>query len=691
VSFLTPLYILGLAAISLPILFHLIRRTPRGRKAFSSLMFLSASPPRLTRRSRLDNLLLLLLRALAIGLLALGFSRPFFREAVNLTLDDARSRRVAIVLDTSASMQRGELWERAKSKVRDVLTALEPGDEVAFFTFHDLVETKIDFSSTPGESRADQAELVRHAVSQTAPSWGGTNVGLAIVTASDALGVANDLQQSDAAMQIVLISDMQKGARLDALQAYEWPRNVSLSVERVAPANRSNATLRVLANDEEAVSSELRVKVTNSSASSVDQFYLGWSSADDNQDALALYVPPGQSRVVRVARDERNADSGKMVLRGDDTPFDNTFHTVPLEKERLTVAYLGDDEADDPEGLRYYLELAMADTFQREIEFVGPEDGSPFAKFGGAPGQPADMIVLAQLVPQELLVQLKRYVEHGGCLLSVIKEREAAVQLVTFVDDIQVGDREEKSRDEYVMLGEINFSHPLFSAFAKPQYNDFTKIHFWNHIRMEMPDNDSTQVVARFDDGSPAIWEKRLGDGKLVVMTSGWNPLDSQLALSTKFVPLVTGILDQASGTTDVLPSYAVYDRVAVPHSGDSDVTVTKPDGEQVKLSGEQADFKQTDQPGIYHVRFADRQQSFAVNLAASECDTSLLDNERLEELGVQLGRQATQSEELDRQRQLRDVELEGRQNVWRWLIVAAMGVLLIETWLAGRHSRAGG
>ena len=88
-SFLTPLYILGLAAISLPILFHLIRRTPRGRKAFSSLMFLSASPPRLTRRSRLDNLLLLLLRALAIGLLALGFSRPFFREAVNLTLGHA--------------------------------------------------------------------------------------------------------------------------------------------------------------------------------------------------------------------------------------------------------------------------------------------------------------------------------------------------------------------------------------------------------------------------------------------------------------------------------------------------------------------------------------------------------------------------------------------------------------------------
>ena len=54
-SLLMPLYIAGLAAISLPLIFHLIRRSPRGQVVFSSLMFLSRSPPRLTRRSRLDQ------------------------------------------------------------------------------------------------------------------------------------------------------------------------------------------------------------------------------------------------------------------------------------------------------------------------------------------------------------------------------------------------------------------------------------------------------------------------------------------------------------------------------------------------------------------------------------------------------------------------------------------------------------
>ena len=76
-SFLTPLYILGALAIAAPIVFHLIRRTPRGEVPFSSLMFLSPSPPRLTRRSRLDHWLLLLLRAAALCLLAFAFARPF--------------------------------------------------------------------------------------------------------------------------------------------------------------------------------------------------------------------------------------------------------------------------------------------------------------------------------------------------------------------------------------------------------------------------------------------------------------------------------------------------------------------------------------------------------------------------------------------------------------------------------------
>src|SRR5262249_14061873 len=74
-SFLTPLYALGVLAVAAPVVFHLIRRSPRGEVPFGSLMFLSPTPPRLTRRSRLDQVVLLLLRAAALCLLALAFTR----------------------------------------------------------------------------------------------------------------------------------------------------------------------------------------------------------------------------------------------------------------------------------------------------------------------------------------------------------------------------------------------------------------------------------------------------------------------------------------------------------------------------------------------------------------------------------------------------------------------------------------
>jgi len=75
------LFLLGATAIALPIIFHLIRRTSRERMAFSSLMFLRPTPPRVTKRNRLENVFLLLLRCLVFCLLALAFARTVFSTA----------------------------------------------------------------------------------------------------------------------------------------------------------------------------------------------------------------------------------------------------------------------------------------------------------------------------------------------------------------------------------------------------------------------------------------------------------------------------------------------------------------------------------------------------------------------------------------------------------------------------------
>jgi hypothetical protein len=61
---------------------------------------------------------------------------------------------------------------------------------------------------------------------------------------------------------------------------------------------------------------------------------------------------------------------------------------------------------------------------------------------------------------------------------------------------------------------------------------------------------------------------------------------------------------------------------------------------------------------------------------------------EQLEQLGVKRGLDLTRAERLSRIRQQRDTELEGRQKVWRWLLVGCLVLLIVETLWAARAAR---
>src|ERR1041384_7613102 len=103
-SFLAPLFLLGGLAVTLPIVFHLIRRTSREKMPFSSLMFLQPFPPRVTKRSRLENIWLLILRCIVLCLLAFAFARPYLQKPASASADNSEMRTVLVVLDDSASM-----------------------------------------------------------------------------------------------------------------------------------------------------------------------------------------------------------------------------------------------------------------------------------------------------------------------------------------------------------------------------------------------------------------------------------------------------------------------------------------------------------------------------------------------------------------------------------------------------------
>jgi len=79
-SFLTPLFLLGLSALAIPVLIHLIQRERRRVVSFPSLMFLRRIPYQSVRRRSIRHWLLLLLRAAAVLIIVAAFARPFFPQ-----------------------------------------------------------------------------------------------------------------------------------------------------------------------------------------------------------------------------------------------------------------------------------------------------------------------------------------------------------------------------------------------------------------------------------------------------------------------------------------------------------------------------------------------------------------------------------------------------------------------------------
>ena len=158
-SFLAPLFLFGALAVALPVVFHLIRRTSKEKITFSSLMFLQPTPPRVTRRNRLENIFLLVLRCLVLCFLALGFGRPFFQKPMAPESPTGIGRKIVLLVDSSASMRRQNLWPLALANAEAVLTATSPADQVALFTFDQQAHSLVSFEQWSSMNSGERAAL----------------------------------------------------------------------------------------------------------------------------------------------------------------------------------------------------------------------------------------------------------------------------------------------------------------------------------------------------------------------------------------------------------------------------------------------------------------------------------------------------------------------------------------------------
>ena len=703
-TWLFPLYLLGAGAILLPILLHLRRRAPKDRVVFSSLMFLEKSPQLFTKRSKLEQLLLLALRCLALLLLALMFARPFIRGRSDASLS-GKGEAVVLLLDASASMRRDDLWPRAVAAIEERVRKAKPVDRIAVVRFDR--ESKILWSfDQDSKSVGARVASVQAALKSEKPGWAATDLGQALVDAAGRFQQNASTTQATASKRIVLVSDLQDGARLDALRGFALPDDVEVEVAQVTLPRTDNLTLSLAATESDDDSAKIemsasrvvpgaRVRVSNVRESKAESFSLKWE--DGPSDRLEGYLPAGASRVMRspprtadvpprsrdisvppAGESERDknvpAAWGVLALSGDAWDFDNRIFLAPPQPREARVTFIGGNgSANEAASPLYYLTRALQPTASLKpvLEVGGKLTGASLAFVQGGAVEP------------QVMASLKQWVEQGGFGVFVLPADASATEISVLTDAKSLAVTESTGA-EYAMLGDVNVTHPLLRPFADSRLRDFTKIRFWHHRLVKWKEDEANKplVLARFDNGDPAMLLWPRGKGKLLVLAAGWHPADSQLALSTKFVPLLFGWLEAAGFSHEASQSLLVGDALPV---GAAKSSIVRPDGTTIDQA---AGLLRADMPGFFKITQGGESRIIAVNLPPEEGRTHPMEPQKLAEAGVKLevagGRVAAALTAEEKQR-LDATEEEARQRMWLWVLVLLLAILVWETWLAGR------
>jgi len=680
-SFLTPLYLLGALGLAIPIILHLLHDRPKNKQEFGSLMFLGKTKPPVDRKRRPTHLLLLLLRCLALLLLVFAFARPF--TTVDDPADAARRDRqwVTVLLDRSASMQRGDLWQQAKAKVQTALGQLGPGDRFTLIAYDDSTASLAEIKSWLGS--ASKAEVNTQLERLPKPGFGGSNLGQALVFVVEAIQEAEPEadEQPLARREIIVISDLQKGSRLDAVQGYEWPTGIRVTLEQIGEDDQGNAGIEQVASRMPwaTAGAAPSFRISNSANGMSDELeFLAHTTAGETLSQI-VHVPPGLSRVVELPGEWEGKTVERLAIRGDAAEFDNQFHFAQSRQQTVRIVYIGEDKPNDAEGSLFYLKSAFqkSSTLGFQVEAVSGKSTDPLPE--------ADLFVIGDAVDDPLAQALGQAIEGGSTALMVVQSPSQAANLGQWLGTEGVVIRDIASSD-YALLHSLKLDEPVLAVFRDARFSDFTNLHFWKHRELQNLPDEGIDVLARFDSGAPAWLAARRGDGRLLVMASGWTPADSQLALSTKFIPLLYSILQPVLEGKTQSRQFVVGREVNVTRFNNGqaggDVTVMPP-GDGTAAIPVDTVFTPA-APGLYTANGSDWSETFAVNLTAAESRTEPIGMEQFKRIDLPMSAPAAAPLAVEAAKKTET----HRREYWQWALAAVLLFVTLETVLAAKGSR---
>lgn len=698
--FLVPAFLVGLAALAIPLAVHLTRR-PRARVVdFPSLMFLEGSDFRAESRRRIHHWLLLLARALAVALVVAAFARPFLAPEEGAAAAGSGPVERVVLLDRSYSMQADGRWDRAREAAREALEGSGPLDRSSLVTFARSAEVVVRSAPDPARVRAalDTLEVTAQATSY------GPGLKLAQTL----------LEESELARrELVLVGDFQRTGWTGE-EGVNLPPGTSVTPVDVAPEEGplddravGEVTLaRERVQGRDRVTATARLTRVGGQEETVSPVVLEVDGREVQRREVTLPAE-GAATVTFEPFNLSESDTRLSVrlLGTDALPADDVRHLVASPGRAYPVLILDDGSGPGASSLflRRALDVSRESAFQIRVRSGG---GLTADDLEGI----SVVVVNDRPVPAGLARTLGDFVAAGGGLVVAAGER------LTWPSDRadllpgELGGARDPAPGRGERLGRLDYDHPVFEVFQGPRTGDFTGARFFRSRRFDVTPGDTARVLARFDDGAVALAERPVGDGRVLVWTSTLDDLWNDLAVQPVYLPFVHELVRYASGRPETVASFDagqvidVTDARAMATAGLGDAAraladaesrvAIAPDGTTLPLPvGSGPHFLELDQAGFYRIRPPGqdgvRPLAVAVNVELEEADPAGLD---VDEVVASIASRSAASPTAGgsdgaRAAELRLQDQERRQSFWRYLLLGALVLFVAETVVANRVS----
>ena len=705
-NFLNPLLLLGALGIALPILAHLLNKHQFKQTDWAAMQFLHRAVNVRSRQIKLRDLLLLLLRCLAILLLVFALSKPILEKSDGGIASKLGERRagVVIALDASFSMQHSDgtstRFERAVEKVKLITKSIHTGDPVSLIllgTEHRVVVRNMAFDF-------DRFNKILHAQKPTDEPLNLDSVPSRLeklVNGMDAgqkeIHIITDAQQHDWSGDTdrlqTAFSELSQAASVVFIPVEGGSDNLAITnLELVSGVLRKGTTARYRATVRNfgktpATNVIVRGEVNNIN---VDTKTIP-SIAAGSSGTVSLFIPFQNPGAVQISAE----------LDDDALPLDNTRRTVAVIRDRVSILCIeGSTESSSQFGGFIAAALRARDNGTSQEDFT--VKSVPWVSLPTQNMKDFDVVILADVpaITPDQARQFEDYVRAGNGLVwfpgdntkpAIWNERSALAgttllpavieQTLDTSNDLGVGRPLEPSIPDHSVCRPLrSLSEDLLSE------TQFLKV-----LKVK-PSAGSSTVLALAGSSTPLLIEHVIGRGHVFMFTSSAQPTWNNMALTPVFPMLIQQMVTYLTAREFEKPRLVgnSLSLSYVDQPDASDAVFDTPSGETITVPVREhrnqyvALLDRADEAGFYLARVSVQAPSMpiAVNVNTGESDVAGLTADDLADQFRETDVMVARSEA-----ELLDAIQQSRTGVsfWRSLMIAGLVIFVLESLLAHR------